>query len=115
MYTLLWVTVERNKYKANIFFCLTWYYFDDVFSKGEVLAVCGVENSIDVQWFTNDNKTSRHNILDLKCEDEDEDQESIDFYPDHLPVLQKGNFYMIFYFSHCMLNMCGACYCMQLN
>ncbi|XP_052074333.1 uncharacterized protein LOC127712112 isoform X27 [Mytilus californianus] len=59
--------------------------------KGVVLAVCGVENGIDVQWFTNGNKTSRHNILDLQCGDEDKDLESIAFYPDHLPVLQKGD------------------------
>ncbi|CAC5421435.1 MIB [Mytilus coruscus] len=60
--------------------------------KGEVLEI-GVANGIDVEWQKTKHgnktsyKTSRHNILDLQYEN----PILFPFYPDHLPVLQKGD------------------------
>ncbi|CAC5374194.1 MIB [Mytilus coruscus] len=50
--------------------------------RGVVLAIR--EDVIDVQWLTN-NERSRHNILELQCEN----AEARQFYPDHLPILGK--------------------------
>ncbi|CAC5421436.1 unnamed protein product [Mytilus coruscus] len=50
--------------------------------KGVVLAIR--DDEIDVQWLSN-HKRSRHNILELQCEDTTTRQ----FYPDHLPILGK--------------------------
>lgn len=71
-----------------------------ILTKGEVLEI-GLANGIDVEWqkTKSDNKTSyktsRHNILDLQYEN----PILFPFYPDHLPVLQKGNYYLNFNFS----------------
>ncbi|XP_052074324.1 uncharacterized protein LOC127712112 isoform X19 [Mytilus californianus] len=54
----------------------------DIRKRGVVLAIR--EDLIDVQWLTN-NKRSRHNILELQCEN----AEARQFYPDHLPILGK--------------------------
>lgn len=69
-----------------------WYYIG---VDGEVLTICdGLidygRNEIEVEWLNEKSQathTSRHCILDLKCE-----AIAISFYyPDHLPILGKGN------------------------
>ncbi|CAC5374192.1 MIB [Mytilus coruscus] len=50
--------------------------------KGVVLVIR--EDEIEVQWLSHHNR-SRHNILELQCEDTAARQ----FYPDHLPILGK--------------------------
>ncbi|VDI32559.1 Hypothetical predicted protein [Mytilus galloprovincialis] len=62
--------------------------------KGVVLVI--IEDVIEVQWLTN-HKRSRHNILELQCEDRTARQ----FYPDHLPILGKDTLgYLDVDFSH---------------